>query len=359
MLRSSDWSLCVGAGLNRGLLPDWRELTVRILNTCGGWKLNPSDFEKLNKYAWGYDAWLQTALNVMLKDGKQLEDYYTLLENEIYGDLLKKAENCNLKTELIKALSEPTHIKKNDAVTLLRFLEPLCQKTSLFAVAKWMQRLADLDQAPRSVLTLNADGLLDTLLKMLDLQSHFTNPAEKPPDRFFRALRSSDRIGRRIPIYYLHGCLVPQLHGKRARRESRNNLIFPESTYGQLSSKVFTWQQTIFLGQAQAQRVLFIGLSMSDPNIRRWLSWCNSSALEDHRVLKAHFSNPSKPSKKNAERDYFLGRHIWIAEKPTDKVFADAMEYSLAHLGTRICWVQKWDELPDVLENLLPTIGSP
>jgi hypothetical protein len=98
---------------------------------------------------------------------------------------------------------------------------------------------------------------------------------------------------------------------------------------------------------------------MSDPNIRRWLSWCNASALEDHRVLKAHFSKPSKPSRKNAERDYFLGRHIWIAEKPTDKVFADAMEYSLAHLGTRICWVRKWDELPDVLENLLPTIGSP
>ena len=332
---------------------------MRILNACGGWKLNDSDFAKLNNVGWGYDAWLQTALNVMLKDGKQLEDYYTMLENEIYSDLLKKAENSNLKTELIKALSEPTRIKKNDALALLRFLEPLCQKTSLWAVAKWLQRLAHLPHAPRSVLTLNADGLLDTLLKMLDLRSIFSNPAAKPPDKFFRALRSSDQIGRRIPIYYLHGCLVPQRSGQLARRESRNNLIFPESTYGQLSGKVFTWQQTIFLGQAQAQRVLFIGLSMSDPNIRRWLSWCNASALEDHRVLKDRFSNPSKPSKKNAERDYFLGRHIWIAEKPTDKVFADAMEYSLAHLGTRICWVQKWDELSDVLENLLPTIRNP
>lgn len=106
VLRSSDWSLCVGAGLNKGLLPDWKDLTVRILNACGGWRLNPYDFGRLNEYGWGFDAWLQTALNVMLKNGKKLDDYYTILKNEIYGDLLKKAENLNLKTELIRALGD-------------------------------------------------------------------------------------------------------------------------------------------------------------------------------------------------------------------------------------------------------------
>jgi hypothetical protein len=205
--------------------------------------------------------------------------------------------------------------------------------------------------------------LLDTVSKVLDFQQFITdkNP-ETPPDRFFRALRASDpppttseSAARRIPIYHLHGCLVPQplAQAQSPGRESRENLVFPETTYGRISGRVFTWQQTVFLSHAQAHRIVFIGLSMSDQNIRRWLAWCNENAVEEHKLRSRRYAKPATATQAVADaRDYFIGQNIWIEVRPQSDRLAAAMEFALAHLGTRICWLQSWADLPAALENL-------
>lgn len=292
--------------------------------------------------------------------------YYDLLEKALYGQLLAKADAANQKAAFIKALNVPKPVQCTDVPGLISFFESHFGSSSLMALAKWLQRISARTQAPRSILTFNADGLLDTLLRLLETQQHIASKKLGiPPCRYYRSLRASQppttvskNVARRIPIYHIHGCLVPQSPAlaKRPGRESRENLIFPETTYGRMSGKVYTWQQTLFLSHAQAYRIVFIGLSMSDPNIRRWLAWCNENAVEEHKFQKQRFTDSArKRSISGNPNDYFIGQNIWIEERPTSAQLAEVMEFSLAHLGTRICWLDKWSDLPTALENLFST----
>ncbi|MGD0815566.1 MAG: SIR2 family protein [Verrucomicrobiota bacterium] len=304
-------------------------------------------------------------MNLLIKN-KQPDPfsvYYDILEDALYGGLLAKAEAVNQKVALVNCLNDPKKIRRQTSPDLLNFFETQFGSTSLMTIAKWLKRLAEIPSNPRSVLTFNADGLLDTISKLLDIQQYIIErKPQTPPDRLFRALRASDppptgsdSSARRIPIFHLHGCLTPQLPAQtQARgRESRENLVFPETTYGRISGKVFTWQQTVFLSHAQAHRIVFIGLSMSDQNIRRWLAWCNENAVEEHKLRSRKYSKPGAQTAVLAgSDDYFIGQNIWIEERPKSDRLADAMEFALAHLGTRICWLQSWNELAVALNNL-------
>jgi hypothetical protein len=366
ILQSEEWSLCIGAGVCHGILPDWQDLTLAVLNNCAGQSLTGDEFKELTKTGWGLDAWLQTAMNLLIKSKcpDPFSKYYDVLEAALYGPILAKAEAVNQKAAIIAALADPKKIKRMDVPGLLGFFESQFGTSSIMALAKWLQRLANHPNTPHSVLSFNADGLLDTLSKLLDIQQRIdAKDPFMPPDRFFRSLRASDPppttsedTGRRIPIYHLHGCLVPQSPAKASRpgRESRENLIFPETTYGKISGHVFTWQQTVFLSHAQSHRILFVGLSMSDPNLRRWLAWCNENALEEHKSRKKRYATTTLPSKTSSTEDYFIGRNIWITERPKSDRIARTMEFSLAHLGARICWLNSWGDLPAVLDNLCP-----
>ena len=339
-----------------------------VLNRCNSRVLTEVEFDELNKTGWSLDAWLQVAMNLLIesKCPEPFSRYYDLLEQSLYGHLLAKADVLNQRTALIAALNVPRSVAKKDVLGLVNFFESQFGNSSLMALAKWLERISECPEAPRSVLTFNADGLLDTLLMLLGTQQHIV--AKKPgmpPSRFYRSLRASQppktvskKIPRRIPIHHIHGCLVPQNadDAKSPGRESRENLIFPETTYGRMSGKVYTWQQTMFLSHAQAHRIVFVGLSMSDPNIRRWLAWCNETAVEEHEWRKQNFvKSASKEQRSSGSNDYFIGQNIWIHQRPKSIHLQEIMEFSLAHLGTRICWLDNWSDLSPVLSNLFAT----
>ncbi|MEJ0031038.1 MAG: hypothetical protein WDO15_11960 [Bacteroidota bacterium] len=62
--------------------------------------------------------------------------------------------------------------------------------------------------------------------------------------------------GHKIPIYHIHGSIVPEL----GKREARSNLVFPESAYHAVSGSTHSWQQTIFQYYAIRTRAIFIGM---------------------------------------------------------------------------------------------------
>jgi hypothetical protein len=68
ILRSEEWSLSVGAGICKGILPEWPELAFDVLNKCSGTNLTQAEFDQLKqKTAWGLDAWLQAGMNLPIK----------------------------------------------------------------------------------------------------------------------------------------------------------------------------------------------------------------------------------------------------------------------------------------------------
>src|SRR5207237_1469192 len=68
-----------------------------------------------------------------------------------------------------------------------------------------------------------------------------------------------------------------------------SNVIFTERHYHQLMESVFHWALTEIVSHLRHHTVLFVGLSMSDPNIRRLLDACRNSDIPPHwQIQKRH-----------------------------------------------------------------------
>jgi len=342
---SENWSLCVGAGLSPKVIPNWEELTRRVFVTATGQSLTESSFRQLYRsLGWGLDAMLQAGLNAMVSKQRSRDEFVGLIEHVLYDALLATADQENLKNVLARAIGHPKSNTVRNSLELCRFLEKHFGNESLFAVARWLRRTFVSKNRPAAVLTFNADGLLDLVLTLLATEeaNRSGGTPHYPKDEFYRVLRASDNLKAAVPVYYLHGCITPKVERAKRSHESRENLIFPESGYSRVSSTVFTWQQTIFLSHAQSQRLVFIGLSMSDPNLRRWLSWCTASLAQEEQER-------AQPPRHG---EYIRGRNLWITRRPDEADHALALESSLLHLGTRIGWIDSWDQLPEALANL-------
>jgi len=140
------------------------------------------------------------------------------------------------------------------------------QQTTLTAVADLIKQSEGRIQA---VVTFNFDDLLEAELRAryIDFVSVFTD-ARQPQGR--------------LPIIHPHG-YIPR------RGPLTEGVIFTERHYHELMESVFHWSLTEIVNHLRHHTVLFLGLSMSDPNIRRLLDACRNSDIPPHwQVQKRH-----------------------------------------------------------------------
>ncbi len=340
-LCSAPWCLCIGAGVSKGLIPDWNDLAKRILRKSFNLQLRDHQFSSLRALTdWGLDSWIQTSLNKYVHEGKSLEDFYQLLEETLYEDLLTSAKQLGFETVLRKILSNPLRIKQNELLDACRYFEDNYPDSTLVLLAKSLLKMCKTKKRrlPSAIISLNADTLLHTVFTIFHLRDFNRQRTDYlvPGQIFARVFRPLDSGDDKIPFYHLHGCLLPTT---KKRKDSRERLVFPESSYTDLAGNVFSWAQNTFLHYAQTHRVAFLGHSLSDPNIRRWLAWSSKNRVVD---LKSRFGI-----------DHFPMPHVWFAKRPKDLDQVWILEDSLWHLGTRICWLSDWQKLVPALENLV------
>ncbi len=72
-----------------------------------------------------------------------------------------------------------------------------------------------------------------------------------------------------LPIYHVHGYL-PQ-HSTDFDNNSDNLIVFSERAYHTIYADPFSWSNIIQLYTLKENTCLFIGLSITDPNMRRLL----------------------------------------------------------------------------------------
>jgi hypothetical protein len=87
----------------------------------------------------------------------------------------------------------------------------------------------------------------------------------------------------------------------------------------------------------QNSKPVFLGLSMSDPNIRRWLSWTNQAYTTELSV-KTKGKAMSLP-------------HLWIRTKSSTNSIQEFMDVSLGHMGVKIGLINNWGEVEEILKN--------
>ena len=67
----------------------------------------------------------------------------------------------------------------------------------------------------------------------------------------------------------------------RKGRNANEKLVFLEESYLQLANSPMSWQAINFIENCMQSKMVFVGVSLSDPNMRRWLGWIHNNKVQE------------------------------------------------------------------------------
>ncbi|MFL9964298.1 SIR2 family protein [Paraburkholderia sediminicola] len=189
-----------------------------------------------------------------------------------------------------------------------------------------------------SVVTYNFDDLLERELRAKSVLYKCVYGPTDPPDI------------DELPVYHVHG-FVPEDTDNYAG-VSDATLVFSEEGYHQIYTDAYHWSNLAQLNALRNSTCIMVGLSMSDPNLRRLLE-----------ISQRGFSDPRHFAfmRRTTSEKFGLGRAddapVVSAEKA--KAFL-ARHYAttealMRELGVTVIWFERFEELP----TLLRAVGFP
>lgn len=194
----------------------------------------------------------------------------------------------------------------------------------------------------KAVLTYNYDTLLEDEFHELG--------------RPFRRLDRNDRGGE-------HGIEIRHVHGFLGRGKVDHEwVVLTERAYHAEYASPFSWSNIVQLNAFRESTCMFVGLSMTDPNLRRLLEAAKQTATPKHHCFLRRTSGEALQNNLNA---------AWTTRgrgkgKPSDSekqqleirfriaaAMADASRAAaLSELGVQTIWYDKYDDLPDLIKGI-------
>ena len=130
-----------------------------------------------------------------------------------------------------------------------------------------------------------------------------------------------------LAIYHVHG-FVPQVRDKSIR----SNIVFSEESYHDQFRDSFSWSNLVQLNKYINKTCLFIGLSLTDPNLRRLLDAANRR-------------------ERKRPPQHFIVLKRWSPSAPASSV--DHMRATDAtSLGLSVIWVDDYTDIPRILGDV-------
>jgi hypothetical protein len=340
-----NWVLCIGAGINTPTLPSWDSLVEALVARIFGPDTVSVYKEIQSAKGWSADSWVQVCLNKVLADGGTPESFRFLLSEIIYQPIFLNRTTAE-KNVLVKGFSRVGRLSKKEFFLFAEMLISAFQDTTVFQLANMLCTKAYANKMPSVILNFNADTVLDTLVlvlnkKMLaERKSNFDDPPlilnrisnRVAAQNYFRMFEG------RIPLYHVHGCLFPFDSKYAIRAHQVSDLVFEENSYADMAQNAYNWGQTIFLSLCQDRQMVFLGLSLTDSNIRKWLIF--SQTHDNDTLINI------------ADVKNFTCRHIWIDRTPP-KLDSTILDYLTRHLGVKIATLEDWKFVGPALKNLI------
>ncbi|MCB2155092.1 SIR2 family protein [bacterium] len=176
-----------------------------------------------------------------------------------------------------------------------------------------------------AVVNYNFDNLIEIELDRRNVNHHVVICEEDSPSR------------DELPIYHPHGFL-PSKGKLTATHEA--SLVLSEDAYHSQFIDPYSWPNITQLNLLRNHVCLFLGLSMTDPNLRRLLeiSQRKKPGARHYAVLRDHW----KPS----------GKRKTKATTLVSRVFRGLEETSFARLGVSVIWVQDYADIPKVVSQI-------
>lgn len=187
----------------------------------------------------------------------------------------------------------------------------------------------------RSVLTYNFDDLLERELESRQLA--------------FRSIfEEIDLAGpEELPVYHVHGFL-PEDRAKYPNID-KATLVFSEEGYHQIYGEAYHWSNLIQLNSLKENACLMVGLSLTDPNLRRLLE-ISSKSIDKPK----HFAFLKRVDYETFSLD--KGRSIVQAPAKLVRTFLDRHhslnEEVMRELGVNIIWYEKYEDIPKLLTDI-------
>ncbi|RXT04175.1 SIR2 family protein [Ammoniphilus sp. CFH 90114] len=187
-----------------------------------------------------------------------------------------------------------------------------------------------------SIVTFNFDDVVEQNL-------------EKNKIRYKSVSKEGERyLPSELPIYHVHGFLP------REGDLSEFNIVSSEDAYHSQFIDPFSWSNLVQLNLLNQNLCLFIGLSMTDPNLRRLLDV--SMRKKPDRFSKNHYLF-KKRYKENEIREQIA--ELGIKAESDEYVYsfikmAELFEEQDANnLGLNVMWVNDYQEIPCILRKLM------
>lgn len=278
--RSGPNTFFLGAGVSCSEgLPGWKELLMALISDATGSKIEEKEFDAL------FEANGSSSI--------------------IMGRYIRRLYNDN-NEQMRKAIRNYLYPKKTYKGIKSNTIQKICE------LVKNNQKKV------KSIITYNYDDLIEQQLANIRVPSCSVFDTREPDARF--------------PVYHVHGIL------DQANLKS-SGIVLSEDEYHEQYRRSFMWSNVEQLHALQNNNCFFIGLSMTDPNLRRLLDFTKSEA-NDNNQRDAHcFAFLKKGDVANKV-------------KGNKEQFLDNQRYILENLGVRVIWYNDHKELPRLLDSL-------
>lgn len=270
--------LGAGVSCSEGL-PGWKQLLMTLISDATGTNIGEEEFEALFKANGSSSIIMGRYIRRLYNDDN--EQMRKAIRNYLYKEKTYKG----IRSNTIRKICE---LVKNNRKTV------------------------------KSIITYNYDDLIEQQLANIRVLSCSVFDTREPDVRF--------------PVYHVHGIL------DQANLKS-SDIVLSEDEYHEQYRRSFMWSNVEQLHALQNNNCFFIGLSMTDPNLRRLLDFTKSEANDNNQ--------------RDAHCFAFLKKgDIADKVKGNKEQFLNDQRYILENLGVRVIWYNDHKDLPNLLDKL-------
>ncbi|WP_164516761.1 SIR2 family protein [Clostridium transplantifaecale] len=291
----------LGAGVSKDAgVPLWGELTSKLLLRMISERLKDNDFE--NEHL--QEIWELAYQNQEDSPLTQMRYIRTAFDDDEYYDLVREVlyENKpDSRSALLNAIVRLSTPRRNHI-------------------------------GVKSIVSYNFDDLLEQNLEQAGVDYKTIYREQDMPDR------------NRLSIYHVHGFLPKEPEDG----ESQDfNLVFSEEDYHRVYRDAYGWSNLVQLNAFRDTTCLFLGCSLTDPNMRRLLDVASRTEEKARHYAVLKRKKLELPPKDERVKQGILEEYQRIDNNIRESYYES--------LGINIIWVDRYDEIPGILKGLRGT----
>lgn len=144
-----------------------------------------------------------------------------------------------------------------------------------------------------------------------------------------------------LGIYHVHG-FIPQ-NKESYSKLTESLLVFSEEGYHKLMLEPYNWANMVQLNYMLNNTCVFIGLSMTDPNLRRLLEIAAQKRADDDSMCR-HYAVMRRFRLGDAQENKTIKSFEGVNESLQESFFEE--------LGINIIWVDDYSEIPEIVKQI-------